>query len=105
MENGKLWSGSKFAKCKTLFPDRFCLYEGCVSSVAANRVRQSKGLAKIIEKLNVVQDVLLLEGEFIKHNIYPNQWLSLIILLTVRVQQLIKIVRLALKEAYCNESS
>jgi len=35
MENGKLWSGSKFAKYKTLFPDRFCLYENCVSSVAA----------------------------------------------------------------------
>jgi len=35
MENGKLWSGSKFAKYKTLFPDRFCLYEGCVSPVAA----------------------------------------------------------------------
>lgn len=26
MENGKLWSGSKFAKCKTLLPDFFSLY-------------------------------------------------------------------------------
>lgn len=35
--------------------------------------------------------------DFIKHNTTPNQWLSLIILLTVRVQELIKIVRFSMK--------
>lgn len=35
--------------------------------------------------------------EFIKHNASPNHWLSLIILLTVRVQERKKIVRFSVK--------
>ena len=58
MENGKLWSGSKFAKYKTLFPDRFCLYEGCVSSVAANAPTSLCFLYNFIKLLDLLTSII-----------------------------------------------
>lgn len=45
------------------------------------------------------------EFGFIKHNTSPNQRLSLIILLSVRVQELIKIVKCSMKGGKLNESN